>query len=418
MKKILVIDESPLFLDYITKKLLENGFDVVQGKNGLDGSVKMRSELPDLIVMDYYLSRKSSIEVLKEKKENPNVSSIPLIMLASKLDRAQVVQSAQFGAKRFFTKPVRIDGLLHAISELLNVDVEIDTTPCIIEAHLNDEILFIELARGLNLEKIELLKYKIAELLDLYDIKMPRVLLMMSDIELGEDDADKFKTLLDTIIEHSGAHGKRMKILTTSDFVRSYIGSNPQYSTLGVSDNLTQAMTDLVGLRLDDADRDEVVSRQLLSTSAPKKEKTETFQLRFDAELVGERETGSKGKKAVAVAVVDDDVIIQQLVKTVYQKAGWDITAYNNGKEFVDDLPGRSFDLVYLDLMMPEMDGYKVLEYLNAKKIKLSIIVLSALTQQEAVVRAMKLGVHSYLGKPFKPEMLIRKTAELLSANF
>ena len=285
MKKILVIDESPLFLEYLTKKLEENGFEAVQGINGLDGSVKMRSEMPDLIVMDYYLSRKSSLEVLKEKKGNPNVSAIPVIMAASKLDKAQVVQCAQYGAKKFFSKPVRIDALLKAISELLNVDVEIDSTPCIIEAHLNDEILFIELARGLNLEKIDLLKYKIAELLDLYDIKMPRVLLMISDIELTEQDADKFKMLLDTIIEHSGIYGRHMKILTASDFVKDYIESNKEYETLAVSDNLAKAMDELVGLRPDDVAHDEVVSRQLLSTSAPKKEKTETFQLRFDAEL-------------------------------------------------------------------------------------------------------------------------------------
>ena len=418
MKKILVIDNSQLFLDYLTKKLEENGFTVVQAKNGLEGAVKMRNELPDLIIMDYYLSRKTSLEVLKEKMENPNISVIPVIMAASKLDKSQVMECAQYGAKKFFTKPVRIDAFLKAVSELLNVEVEIDDTPCIIEAHLNDEILFIELARGLNLEKIELLKYKIAELLELYEIKVPRVLLMMSDIELTEKDEEKFKVLLDTIIERSGTYGKRMIILTTSDFVRNYIESKPEYSTLGVSENLTQAMDDLVGLKPDDVAHDEVVSRQILTTTAPKKEGSETFQLRFDAETRADEGAEGEGRKPVSVGVVDDDVIIQQLVKSVYQRAGWEIVAYNNGKEFVDDLQNRNFDLVYLDLMMPEMDGYQVLEYLNTNNIKQSIIVLSALSQQEAVVRAMKLGVHSYLTKPFKPEMLIRKTAELLNANF
>ncbi len=418
MKKILVIDESSLFLEYLTKKLEENGFEAVQGINGLDGSVKMRGEMPDLIVMDYYLSRKSSIEVLKEKKGNPNVSDIPVIMAASKLDKAQVVQCAQYGAKKFFTKPVRIDALLKAISELLNVEVEIDSTPCIIEAHLNDEILFIELARGLNLEKIDLLKYKIAELLDLYDIKTPRVLLMMSDIELTEQDTDKFKTLLDAIIEHTGTYGKYMKILTASSFVKDYIETNQEYETLAVSDNLAKAMDELVGLRPDDVAHDEVVSRHLLSTSAPKKERTETFQLRFEAELTGGEEAASEDKKAISVGVVDDDVIIHALIKTVFQKTGWSITTYNDGKEFLVDLPNQNFDLVYLDLMMPVLDGFKVLEYLNTKSIKLPVIVLSALSQQEAVVKAMSLGVHSFLIKPLKPEMLIRKTAELLNANF
>lgn len=129
-------------------------------------------------------------------------------------------------------------------------------------------------------------------------------------------------------------------------------------------------------------------------------------------------EAASEDKKAISVCVVDDDVIIQALIKTVFQKTGWSITTYNDGKEFLVDLPNQDFDLVYLDLMMPVLDGFKVLEYLNTKSIKLPIIVLSALSQQEAVVKAMSLGVHSFLIKPLKPEMLIRKTAELLNANF
>ena len=72
MKKILIIDESSLFREYLSNKLTSKGFEVVQGTNGLDGSVKMRRELPDLIITDYYLTRKSSREVLQEKKGNPN----------------------------------------------------------------------------------------------------------------------------------------------------------------------------------------------------------------------------------------------------------------------------------------------------------------------------------------------------------
>jgi DNA-binding response OmpR family regulator len=60
MKKILLIDESPLFRDYLTKKLSEQRFEVIQAVNGLDGGLKLRSELPDLVIMDYFLSRKSS----------------------------------------------------------------------------------------------------------------------------------------------------------------------------------------------------------------------------------------------------------------------------------------------------------------------------------------------------------------------
>ncbi|MBT3271650.1 MAG: response regulator [Spirochaetales bacterium] len=423
MKKILVIDESSLFLDYLTKKLEENGFEVIPGKSGLDGSVKMRSELPDLIIMDYFLSRKSAVEVLKEKVDNPNISKIPVIMAANKIDKSKLVQCAQYGVKKFFTKPVRIDGLLKAVSELLKVKVSIDSSPCIIEAHLNDEILFIEIARGLNLEKIELLQYKITELLDLYDMKFPKVLLMISDMELSEGDTEKFQALIDTIVEFAGPYASHMKILTSSDFVKDIITTKREYEGLSVSDNLAQAMDDLIGLQPDSVAHDEVVRKRLLSTSEPKKAKDESFQLRFEEESGAVEEAGGSTegegeKKAVTLAVVDDDVIIQQLIKAVFQKTGWNVKIYNNGKEFLSDLAGTTFDLIYLDLMMPVMDGFQVLNLLKSKNIHLPIIVLSAVTQQEAVVKAMSLGIHSYMRKPFKPEMLLAKTAELLNSNF
>jgi DNA-binding response OmpR family regulator len=416
MKKVLVIDESALFRQYLTEKLEEKGFEVVEGRNGLDGLVKMRSELPDLIIIDFFLSRKSSIEVLKEKKENPNVSSIPVIMVASKIDRTNLVQVAQYDVRKFVSKPVRMDVLLKAVSELLKVEVEVDTTPCIIEAHLNDEILFIEIARGINLEKVELLRYRISELLDLYDIEYPRVLL---DVELSDDDRTKFKTLVDTIIEYAGPFAKHMKILTRSEVVARFTASMPQCREIEVTDNLNKAMDDLLGLRPDDVAHDEVVRSKLLATSAPRKERDETFQLRFDGESMNAGDgSRQKEKRGIAVAVVDDDPIIHQLVKTVFARTGFAISTFANGREFVDHLDDRKYDLVYLDLMMPEMDGFKVLEHLKAKSYSVPIIVLSALSQQEAVVKALRMGVHSFLAKPFRPEHLIRKTAELLNSNF
>ncbi len=423
MKTILVIDESALFREYLTTKLQEQGFEVIVGKDGLDGVVKMRSDPPDLIILDYHLSRKSSIELLKEKKENPNVCSIPVIMVASKIDRLKLVQAGKYDVKKFFMKPVRTDALFRAVSELLDVDVHVDTSPCIIEAHLNDDILFVEIARGLNAEKIELLRFRIAELLNLYEVQYPRVLLMMTDVELSDDDRAKFHTLLDTIIEYAGPYARHMKILTRSEFVTSFIAANPDYKMIEVTDNLNKAMDELLGLRPDDVAHDEVVRRKLLSTSEPRKTQEESFQLRFDEATVEESSESADGaerksKRAVTVAVVDDDPIIRQLIVTVFGRTGWSILEFENGRTFVESLDGQKYDLVFLDIMMPEMNGFQVLKHIRGRDIHFPVIVLSALSQQEAVVTAMRMGVHSFLIKPFKPENLIRKTVEILNSNF
>ncbi|MCK5196973.1 MAG: response regulator, partial [Spirochaetales bacterium] len=83
MKKVLIIGDSSLFKNYLGNKLDQYGIEVSLGLNGLDGFLKMRSEVPDLIIMDYMLSRKSSMEVLSDKKSNKNTAPIPVIMIAT-----------------------------------------------------------------------------------------------------------------------------------------------------------------------------------------------------------------------------------------------------------------------------------------------------------------------------------------------
>jgi len=420
MKKILVIDESTLFRDYLAKKLAEYQFEVVQGVNGLDGTLKMRSEVPDLIIMDYYLSRRSCIEVLQEKKNNPNTAQVPVIVISSRIDKTKIVEIASYNVKKIFSKPLKMDALLKSISELLDVRLAIDETPCVIEAHFNDEILFIEIAMGLNREKIELLDYKITELLELYQVKIPKLLIMMSNIEFQEKDAPKLRQLLDTLLAREEIDPKFVRILTNAPYVSSFIASNQDYKGIVVADSLEKAMDDLIGLKPDSFAHDEVANAKFLSASAPKKDIGESIALRFDSEKVkgGAVPQARTPIRDASIAVVDDDMVIRELVKTVFSESGWEIHPYSNGKEFVTDLEKQNFDLVFLDLMMPEMNGFQVLSYLKQKGKELPIIVFSALSQKETVVKAMSFGIRSYLIKPLKPITLMQKAQELLDTNF
>jgi DNA-binding response OmpR family regulator len=61
IKKVLVIDESQLFRDYLKKKLEDYGFEVDVAVSGLDGSSKLRGSLPYLLITDYNLSRKTGV---------------------------------------------------------------------------------------------------------------------------------------------------------------------------------------------------------------------------------------------------------------------------------------------------------------------------------------------------------------------
>ncbi len=429
MKKILVIDESPMFRNYLSDKLSSYGLEVVEGTNGLDGSVKMRNEMPDLIIMDYYLSRKSSVELLEEKRNNRNVASIPLIMVASKIDKQKVVELAGYKVNKIISKPLKMEQLLGAISEILDVKLETDDTPCIIEAHFNEDILFIEIAQGLNNEKIEQLQYKINELLELYQVRNPKILIMMTSLDFPKAHHSKLTRLLDIINEYAQPNQRFVKVLTGNKDVQEVLKKSQQYGSIAVYSSLDQAMDELLGLKADQIAHDEVVSEKLLKSTAPKKEKDEAIQLRFDGAggtPAGEAiDQGESRRKSAAVfnseaevAIVDDDVVIQELVKTVFSETKWKLFTYDNGKQFLMDKENRDFSLAFLDLMMPEMNGFQVLEYLSKENSEMPVIVFSALSRKETVVKAVSYGIKSYLTKPLKPEQLLKKAAEVLSPAF
>jgi DNA-binding response OmpR family regulator len=422
-KKILVIDESELFREYLKSRISASGADVEVAINGLDGGVKLRNSMPDLVVIDYNLTRKTCKEVLEEKNRNPNTASIPVVLTAQKIDKNRLLELVPYNIRKVFMKPIRMDGLYAALSEVLGLRFEIDETPCVIEAHVNDNIVFVEIAKGLNREKIDLLRFKIAELLELYSIANPRLLVMLSDMELSFVDGPNMELLLKTLIDCSRAKGKHLKLLTNSSFAREFVAGRAEFGDIEVVSNLQYAIDGL----LTDYDPEveigskkaELMAERILSAQTHEAAR-ESVEMRFEAEgkkkfsIESMRETG----KGLSIAVVDDDFVIQELVKTTFVAIGATVSPYQDGREFVDAVKSKSFDLVFLDILMPSMGGFEVLSRLHAEDIELPVIVLSAVSQREAVVRAFQAGVKSYLIKPLKPEQILRKTLEILKANF
>jgi CheY-like chemotaxis protein len=175
-------------------------------------------------------------------------------------------------------------------------------------------------------------------------------------------------------------------------------------------------MDDLLGLKPDTIAHDQVAAERILSKTAPLKDTEESIDLRFESEKHSAEV--ERVYPEASIAVVDDDIVIQELVKTVLADTGWDVSVFNNGKEFVMALPSKKFDLVFLDLMMPEMNGFQVLQFMKEQKIDIPTIVFSALTRKETVGKAMSFGVKSYIIKPLKPEALQQKAVEILISDF
>jgi len=109
-----------------------------------------------------------------------------------------------------------------------------------------------------------------------------------------------------------------------------------------------------------------------------------------------------------ALLVVDDNDINRDMLSRRLRRQGYTVEVAANGRQALDMVAARKFDLVLLDIMMPDLDGYQVLERLkgNARTRDIPVIMISALDEIESVVRCIEMGAEDYLPKPFDPVLL------------
>ena len=122
------------------------------------------------------------------------------------------------------------------------------------------------------------------------------------------------------------------------------------------------------------------------------------------------------GKK---ILVVDDDENILNLERTILEQKGFEVTTCGGGAEALEILATRVFDLVLLDVMMPEVDGFTV-----CRKIKedprlkdLPVIFLTAKGGGEALAEGFESGAIMYINKPFTANKLLTIVNTMLEAG-
>jgi serine phosphatase RsbU (regulator of sigma subunit) len=106
--------------------------------------------------------------------------------------------------------------------------------------------------------------------------------------------------------------------------------------------------------------------------------------------------------------VVDDNANNRDLLCRRLSRQGYTAVAAEDGLQALNMLRAESFDLVLLDVMMPQLDGYEVLRQLKADQglRHIPVIMISALDDMDSVVRCIELGAEDYLSKPFNPVLL------------
>jgi adenylate cyclase len=119
---------------------------------------------------------------------------------------------------------------------------------------------------------------------------------------------------------------------------------------------------------------------------------------------------GSAGKQPLlgTLLVVDDNEADRAMLSRQLRRQGHTVSLAENGRQALEKLHTREFDVVLLDVMMSGMDGFEVLRRLKAVAVtqNVPVIMLSAMDETDAIVRCLELGAADYLAKPFSPAIL------------
>lgn len=108
------------------------------------------------------------------------------------------------------------------------------------------------------------------------------------------------------------------------------------------------------------------------------------------------------------VLIVDDNEANRDLLARRLHRRDLNLSTAINGRQALSMIQANLYDLILLDIMMPEIDGYAVLKYLkeDSRLRDIPVIMISAIEEMDSVMRCMEIGADDYLTKPFDPEML------------
>jgi sigma-B regulation protein RsbU (phosphoserine phosphatase) len=117
-----------------------------------------------------------------------------------------------------------------------------------------------------------------------------------------------------------------------------------------------------------------------------------------------------------AILIADDDAASRAACEDLLRRDHHSVTAVPDGRRALEALREHAFDLVLLDIGMPEVDGFEVLAHIRSEGLypDMPVIMTSALDDVDSVLRCIDLGAHGYLLKPFDTGVLLRRVSEAM----
>jgi CheY-like chemotaxis protein len=114
------------------------------------------------------------------------------------------------------------------------------------------------------------------------------------------------------------------------------------------------------------------------------------------------------------ILVVEDEIVTQRLTRKILEGRGYEVVVAEDGVDALMALGKINFDLILCDISMPNLDGFKLVEFLNAKNIFIPVIFITAQEDVEDEIKGLALGARDYIRKPINRDLLLLRTRKAL----
>lgn len=119
------------------------------------------------------------------------------------------------------------------------------------------------------------------------------------------------------------------------------------------------------------------------------------------------------------ILIIDDSSTNIVLLETVLNRNGYEVTSARSAMEGISKIKKRIPDLIYLDLIMPDVDGLRFMEILreNREWQNIPVVIISAVNDQDIKRKSLNLGVTCYITKPVNIERIVKVTSEIIETG-
>ncbi len=118
---------------------------------------------------------------------------------------------------------------------------------------------------------------------------------------------------------------------------------------------------------------------------------------------------------ACSILVIDDEPNLRRTLAAILQRAGYLVTTASSAAEALKNLSAGAYDLVFLDIRMPEIDGMSLLPQIRRIFPEMPVLIMTAHATLETAMQAVRQGARDYLLKPMEPEKILMRVAEILA---